>query len=110
MFKINILDLENSLYLQWGDVKYSHIVLAAIISRQSGNEHGKPAQVLRRTKIKPGNVSGQTTLVLVKVKFIKSKLIEIFYLTIIILKLIFNRLTAVGPGQGGQRRSGCIQS
>ena len=78
-----------------GDVKDSHIVLAAIISRQSGNKHGKPAQVLRRTKIKPGNVSGQTTLVLVKVKFIKSKLIEIFYLTIKILNLFFYSLTVI---------------
>ena len=77
------------------DVKYSQIVLAAIISRQSGNKHGKPAQVLRRTKIKPGNVSGQTTLVLVKVKFIKSKLIEIFYLTIKILNLFFYSLTEI---------------
>jgi hypothetical protein len=69
VLKINIFDLENSLYLQWGDVKESHIVLAAIISRQSGNKHGKPAQVLRRTKIKPGNVSGQTTLVLNLLKY-----------------------------------------
>jgi hypothetical protein len=78
-----------------GDVNHSHIGLAAIISSQSGNKHGKPAQVLRRTKIKPGNISRQTTLVLVKVTFLKSELIEIFYLTIKILNLFVYSLTVI---------------
>ena len=73
----------------------SLIVLTAIIYRESGNKHGKPTQVLRRTKIKPGSVSGRTTLVLGKVKFIKSPLIKIVYLTINMLNFFFYSLTGI---------------
>ena len=70
-------------------------LIIAIISRQFGNKLGKPAQVLRQTKIKPGSVSGQTTHVLVKVKFIKSQLIKINYLTTKMLNLFFYSITEI---------------
>ena len=66
-----------------------------MIYRQFGNKVGKPAQVLRRTKIKPGSVSGRTNLVLVKVYFIKSQLTKIVYLTTKILNFFFYSLTEI---------------
>ena len=71
-FNVYIFDIYNFLICSWWDVKDSHINYAAIISMQYGKKHGKPTKVLRRTKIKPGNVSWRTTLIPVQVKFMKT--------------------------------------
>ena len=80
-----IFDVYNFLICSWGDVKDSHIIYAAIISMQSGKNHGKPTQVLRRTKIKPGSVSGRTTPIPVQVKFMKILLLKKIKLKVEIL-------------------------
>ena len=71
----------------------SHIIYAAIISMQSGKKHGKPTQVLRRTKIKPGSVSGRTTPIPVQVKFMKTLLLKKFKPIVEILNSFFHSLT-----------------
>ena len=77
------------------DVKDSHIIYAAIISMQSGKKHGKPTQVLRRTKLKPGSVSGRTTPIPVQVKFMKTLLLKKIKLIVEILNSFFYSLTHI---------------
>ena len=95
MFDVYIFDAYNFLICSWGDVKDSHIIYAAIISMQSGKKHGKPTQVLRRTKIKPGRVSGRTTPIPVQVKFMKTLLLKKFKLIVEILNSFFYSLTDI---------------
>ena len=93
-FDVYIFDVYNFLMRSWGDVKDSHIIYA-IISMQSGKKHGKPTQVLSRTKIKPGSVSGRTTAIPVQVKLMKTLLLKKFKLIVEILNLFFYSLTDI---------------